>query len=56
MGDTRLIFLEIQTYLRKYANDDNFLQHTIAALISRKIEEYWMIMDSALAVLTILDS
>lgn len=56
MGDTRLVFLGIQAHLDRYAKDNNFSQHTMAALIYRKIEDYWMpIMDSASTVSAILD-
>ena len=55
MGDTRLVFLGIQTHLEKYARDDNFSQRTMADLISRKIKDYWMVMDSASTTSAILD-
>gem|GEM_PF-4904184 len=55
MGDTRLIFLGLQTHLDRYTNDNNFSQHTMAALIYRKINDYWMIIDSASTVSAILD-
>lgn len=55
MGDTRLVFLGLKTHLEKYANDDSFSQRAMAALISRKIDDYWMIMDSASTVSAILD-
>jgi len=35
--------------------DNNFLQRTMAALIYHKIEDYWMIIDSASTVSAILD-
>jgi len=55
MGDTRLVFLGLQTHLDRYAKDNNFSQHTMAALIYRKINDYWMIIDSASTVSAILD-
>ena len=55
MGDTRLVFLGLQTHLDKYMKDNNFSQRTMAALIYHKIEDYWMIIDSASTVSAILD-
>src|SRR5579871_2535763 len=55
MGNTRLVFLGLLTHLERYANDDSFSQRTMATLISRKIEDYWMVMDSASTVSAILD-
>jgi hypothetical protein len=56
MGDTRLVFLGLQAHLDRYAKDNNFSQHTMAALIYRKIEDYWMpIIDSTSTVSAILD-
>jgi hypothetical protein len=55
MGDTRLVFLGIQTHLEKYANDNSFSQCTMAALISNKIKDYWVVMDRASTVSAILD-
>ena len=55
MGDTRLVFLGLLTHLERYSKDNSFSQHTMATLISQKIEEYWMIMDSASTVSAILD-
>ena len=55
MGDTRLVFLGLRTHLEKYANDSSFSQCTMAALISRKINDYWMIMDCASTASAILD-
>lgn len=55
MGDTRLVFLGLLTHLERYANDDNFSQRAMATLISHKIENYWMIMDSDSTVSAILD-
>src|SRR5581483_8880916 len=55
MGDTRLVFLGLQSHLEKHAKDNNFLQRTMVALISRKIEDYWMVMDTASTVSAILD-
>jgi hypothetical protein len=55
MGDTRLVFQGLLTHLERYANDDNFSQRTMATLISRKIENYWMIIDSDSTVSAILD-
>lgn len=55
MSDTRLVFLEIEAHLEKYANDNSFLQRTMADAISRKIKEYWLIMDSDSIVFAILD-
>jgi hypothetical protein len=56
MGDTRLVFQGLLTHLERYANDDNFSQRTMATLISRKIENYWMTMDNDSTVSVILDS
>ena len=56
MGDTRLVFGEIQMHLEKYAKNISFSQKTMAALISSKIEDYWMVMDSASTISAILDS
>jgi len=39
MGDVRHVFLGLLTHLEKYANDDNFSQHIMAASISHKIED-----------------
>lgn len=55
LGDTRLVFLGIQAHLEKYANNDSFSQRTMAAVISCKIKDYWMIMDSTSTVSAILD-
>jgi hypothetical protein len=55
MGDTRLVFLGLQTHLDRYAKDNNFSQRTMAALIYRKIKDYWMIIDSASTISAILD-
>lgn len=55
MGDTRLVFLGLKTHLKKYANDDSFSQRTMAALISHKIDDYWIVMDCASTVSAILD-
>ena len=55
MGDTRLVFLGIQVHLENFANDENFSQRTMAASISCKIKDYWMIMDGASTVSAILD-
>ena len=55
MGDTRLVFLGLQSHLEKHANDNSFSQRIMAASISRKIEDYWMVMDSASSVSAILD-
>ena len=55
MGDTRLVFLGLQTHLDKYMKDNNFSQRTMAALIYHKIEDYWMIIDSASTASAILD-
>ena len=55
LGDTRLVFLGLQTHLEKYARDENFSQRTMASLISRKLEDYWMLMDNASTVSAILD-
>ncbi len=51
-----LVFLELLTHLEKYANNDNFSQHIMTALISHKIEDYWMIIDNASTIFAILDS
>ena len=55
MGDTRLVFLGIQTYLENLANDNGFSQCTMAASISNKIKDYWMVMDVDSTVSAILD-
>ena len=55
MGNTRLIFLGLQTHLDRYAKDNNFSQRTMSALIYSKIEDYWMIIDSASTISAILD-
>jgi hypothetical protein len=55
MGDTRLVFLGLKTHLEKYAKDNSFSQRTMAALISREIDDYWMVMDCASTVSAILD-
>lgn len=55
MGDVRLVFVGIQTHLEKYAKDNSFMQSTMADLIFHKINEYWMIMDSASTTSAILD-
>ena len=55
MGDTRLVFLGIQTYLENLANDNGFSQRTMAASISNKIKDYWMVMDVDSTVSAILD-
>ena len=55
MGDTHLVFLGLGMHLEKYANDSSFSQCTMAALISRKINDYWMIMDCASTASAILD-
>lgn len=55
MCDTRLVFLGLKTHLKKYANDDSFSQRTMAALISHKIDDYWIVMDCASTVSAILD-
>ena len=55
MGDVRHVFLGLLTHLEKYANDDNFSQHIMAASISHKIEDYWMIMNNALTISAILN-
>lgn len=55
MGDTRLVFLGIQTYLENLANDNGFSQHAMAASISHKIKDYWMVMDVDSTVSAILD-
>jgi len=56
MGDTRLVFAGVQAHLEKYAKDNSFAQREVAASISCKIEEYWVIMDSASTTSAILDS
>ena len=56
MGDTRLVFAGVQAHLEKDANDNSFAQREVAASISCKIEEYWVIMDSASTTSAILDS
>jgi hypothetical protein len=55
MGDTRLVFSGIQSYLDKFANDNSFSQHAMAASISRRIKDYWVIMDDASTVSAVLD-
>jgi len=55
MGDTRLVFAGIHAHLEKYAGDSSFAQREVAASISRKIEEYWAIMDVASTTSAILD-
>src|SRR5437868_8707532 len=56
MGDTRLVFAGVQAHLEKYAKVNSFAQREVAASISCKIEEYWVIMDSASTTSAILDS
>jgi hypothetical protein len=55
MGDTHLVFLGLQMHLDRYAKDNNFSQRTMAALIYRKIKDYWMIIDSVSTISAILD-
>lgn len=55
VGETRFTFLGILEHLKTLAEDDDFKQREIANLISRKIEEYWMLMDRPSVVSAILD-
>src|SRR3954471_4904657 len=54
--DIYLVFTGIQTYLDKYANDNNFTVSEVAALIFSKIKKYWLIMDNSSTISAILDT
>jgi|tagenome__1003787_1003787.scaffolds.fasta_scaffold20876574_3 hypothetical protein len=55
MSDTHFIFSGILTHLETFALDENFTQREVAASMSKKIEQYWMIMDTPSTVSVILD-
>jgi hypothetical protein len=55
IGETRFIFLGIIEHLKTLAEDEDFQQSEIAALILQKIETYWMLMDRPSTVSAILD-
>lgn len=55
VGETRFTFSGIFEHLKTLAEDESFDQREIAATISQKIEELWMVMDRSSVVSAILD-
>lgn len=55
MGEIRLVYLGIQSHLKRFEEDDNNTQHEVANSIFKKIDEYWEIMDKFSITSAILD-
>ena len=55
MGEVRLVFLGVQSHLKRFERNNNNTQQRVANLISQKIDEYWKIMDKFSITSAILD-
>jgi len=56
IGDIRYYFNEIRDHLKYCAErDDDFNQYQLADSINQKIEEYWIILDDATTIASMLD-
>jgi hypothetical protein len=55
MGEIRLVYLGIQSHLKRFEEDNNNTQREVANLIFKKIDEYWEIMDKFSITSAILD-
>ncbi|GBB94288.1 hypothetical protein RclHR1_23240002 [Rhizophagus clarus] len=55
MGEVCLIYIGIQSHLKRFEENDNNTQREVAKVISSKIDEYWEIMDKNSITSAILD-
>jgi len=55
MGEIHLIFLGIQSHLKRFKKNNDYIQQEVANLIFQKINEYWEIMDKFSITSAILD-
>jgi hypothetical protein len=55
MGEIHLVYLGIQSHLKRFERDSDNTQHVAAKLISKKIDDYWKIMDKFSITSAILD-
>jgi hypothetical protein len=55
IGDVRFYFNEIRDHLKYCIEKDDFDQYQLADSIKQKIEEYWIILDDATTIASILD-
>src|SRR5438045_1997016 len=57
MPDVRFYFNKIhQDHLKYCIERDKFNQYILASSINQKIEDYWIILDNAITISSILDS
>ncbi|GBB85714.1 hypothetical protein RclHR1_01220010 [Rhizophagus clarus] len=55
MEEVRLVYIEIQSHLKRFEENDNNTQREVAKVISSKIDEYWEIIDKNSIISAILD-
>ena len=55
IADVRYYFNEIREHLEHCVEKDNFDQYILADSVNQKIKEYWMILDNATTIASILD-
>ena len=55
IADVRFYFNEIRDHLKHCIERNEFNQYMLADSINQKVKEYWMILDDATTIATILD-